>query len=124
VLGEAAHLGQAPPEGHEVVVGLLDGIAHQVVDEVADVREVAGRHEPGRGAVLIGEVPQAELDPGQLVLLGHVVEQVPPQVAAVVISRWRRGEAEERRFHAVHDADLRYDIDIDVKVNIVRQGRA
>ena len=53
--------------------------------------------------VAVGDVAQRVLDAGQLVLLDHVVEQVPPQVAAVVVGRCRRREAEERRLDSDHD---------------------
>ena len=54
--------------------------------------------------VAIGDVPETELHAGQLILLRHVVEQVPAEITAVVFAPWRRREAEERRFDSDHVA--------------------
>ncbi len=102
--GEPPHLGEARPELHEVVVRLLHRVTDEVVDDVADVFEVPGRDDAPVGVVAVRDVAQRVLDAGQLVLLDHVVEQVPPQIAAIVIRRCRRRETEERRLDSDHDA--------------------
>ena len=65
---------------------------------------VPDRGDAAVGVVAVRDVAQRVLDAGQLVLLDLVVEQVPAQIAAVVIRGWRRREAEERRFDSDHDA--------------------
>lgn len=46
-------------------------------------------------------------DARQLVLLWHVIQQVPAQVTAVVVGRRRRGEAENACLDSYHAAPLR-----------------
>ena len=47
--------------------------------------EVPGRGDAAVGVLAVRDVAQRVLDARQLVLLHHVVEQVPAQVAAVVV---------------------------------------
>ncbi len=101
-LWEPTHLGKAGAELHEVVVGLLDGVTNEVVHDIADVLQMPGRDDAALEVLAIRDVAQRVLDAGQLVLLDHVVEQVPPQVAPVVIWGCGRRKAEERRFDSDH----------------------
>ena len=102
--GKAAVLAQRAPECDEVVEGFFDGIADQIVHRVADLAQRSVGGQAVVGVVAVGDPAQPVDDARQLVLLGHVIQQVPTQIAAVVVG-WRGGgEAEYACLDAYHAA--------------------
>jgi hypothetical protein len=66
------------------------------------VLQVSGRDDATLQVLAIRDVAQRVLDARQLILLDHVIEQMPPQVGAIVLRQCRRREAEERGLDPDH----------------------
>ena len=71
--------GEPGTELHEVVVRRLDGFGDEVVDDAPDIRQLARTGNARVAAVVVGHPPRPVQNARELVLLGHVVQQVPAQ---------------------------------------------
>jgi hypothetical protein len=102
-VAEPAQFGQVSAEGQEPVECLVDRIPHEIADHVFDQRPAVDLDGPGGPALRCRGPALAQEHPGQLVLLGHVVQLVPREIGAVVAGRGVVGEREEADLGPVHD---------------------
>ena len=107
-LGEAVDLDEVVAQGEEVVDGLGDGLAEEVVHHVVDRFEPLRLHRSERAALGRRHPTLAVQQARDLVLLGQVVEVVPAEVARVVaVGRARRqGEHPELDLHVRVDGGV------------------
>lgn len=83
-------------------MSLLHGIPNEIVDDIADVLKLARTGDAVVEVVTVGDIALGQLDTRQLILLGHVIQQMPTQIAAVIIGSCRRCETEKGRFDPGH----------------------
>ena len=103
-LWEPPRLRQAPAQLHEVVDGLLHGIADEVLDDVAHVFEMTPTAAMQASPIVaVGDPARGMQHPRKLELLGHVIEEMPPQIASVVVRRRRWRDAEDPGLDAIHE---------------------
>jgi hypothetical protein len=92
--GVPSGFSQRVPQFDEVVNCLTYWVADQIADGASDVPERSVPGDPGVAVRIVGDPAAAEHDSRELILLGHVVEQMPLQIRAVV-GRDGRRQAED-----------------------------
>lgn len=99
---EPADVAQPLAELEELVERALDRLPHQVLHVVAQVAERPDRFEPCGDTRLVGSPARAQEHAGQLILLRHVVQQVPPEVVGAISPRCSSRHRDDGALDPVH----------------------